>query len=45
LRAARSRPDVGEIKISSDLAQELGSMKVYELLNANPEETYALSIN
>jgi adenylate cyclase len=45
LRAARSRPDVGEIKISSDLAQELGSMKVYELLNAKPEKTYALPIN
>ena len=45
LRAARSRPDVGEIRISSDLSQELGSMKVYELLDANPEKTYALSIN
>jgi adenylate cyclase len=45
LRAARSRPDVGEIRISSDLSEELGSMKVYELLNANPEKTYALSIN
>jgi len=45
LRATRSRPDVGEIRISSDLAQELGSMKVYELLNANPEKTYALTIN
>lgn len=45
LRAARSSPDVGEIKISSDLAQELGSMKVYELLQANPEKTYTLSIN
>jgi adenylate cyclase len=45
LRAARSRPDVGEIKISSDLTQELGNMKVYELLNANPEKAYALPIN
>jgi class 3 adenylate cyclase len=45
LRAARSRPDVGEIKISNDLAQELGSTKVYELLNASPGKTQALSIN
>jgi adenylate cyclase len=45
LRAARSRPDVSEIKISSDLVQELGSMKVYELLNAKPEKVYALPIN
>ena len=45
LRAARSRPDVGEIKISNDLARELGSTKVYELLNAKPDKAQVLSIN
>ena len=45
LRAARSRPDVGEIKISNDLARELGSTKVYELLNVKPEKAQVLPIN
>jgi hypothetical protein len=45
LRATRSRPDVGEIKISTDLAHEFGGMKVYELLSQKPGKPYAVAVN
>jgi len=45
LRATRSRPDVGEIKISPDLVQEFGGMKVYELLSQKPGKPYIVAAN
>jgi class 3 adenylate cyclase/GAF domain-containing protein len=45
MRATRSRPDVGEIKISTDLAHEFGGMKVYELLSEKPGKPYAVAVN
>ena len=45
LRATRSRPDVGEIMISADLSQELGGMKVYELLSQKPGKPYVVAAN
>ena len=45
LRATRSRPDVGELKISADLAHEFGGMKVYELLSQKPGKPYAVAVN
>ena len=45
LRAARSRPDVGEIKISTDLDKELGGMKVFELLDCNNGKPYIVAAN
>jgi class 3 adenylate cyclase/putative methionine-R-sulfoxide reductase with GAF domain len=43
LRAARTRPHVGEIKTSTDLAEELGDMKVYELLGEKPGKPYVIA--
>jgi hypothetical protein len=40
LHAARTRPEVGEIKISSDLDKELGGRKVFELLAQKPGKPY-----
>ena len=45
LRAARSRPDVGEIKISADLTHKFGGMKVYELLSEKPGKPYVVAAN
>ena len=45
LRATRSRPDVGEIKISADLEKELGGMKVFELLERNKDKPYIVAAN
>ena len=45
LRATRSRPDVGEIKISPDLEREFGGMKVYELLSQKPGKPYVVAAN
>ena len=45
LRATRSRPDVGEIKISTDLDKELGSMKVFEVLERNKDKPYIVAAN
>ena len=45
LRATRSRPDVGEIKISADLDKELGGMKVFELLERNKDKPYIVAAN
>jgi hypothetical protein len=45
LRATRSRPDVGEIKISADLAHKFGGMKVYELLSEKPGKPYVVAAN
>ncbi|MGD8342513.1 MAG: GAF domain-containing protein [Desulfobacterales bacterium] len=43
LRAARTRPHVGQIKTSADLAEELGDMKVYELLGQKPDKPYVVA--
>ncbi len=43
LQAARTRPDVGEIKISSDLDKELGGRKVFELLERNSGKPYVVA--
>jgi class 3 adenylate cyclase len=43
LQAARTRPEVGEIKISSDLDKELGSRKVFELLAQKPGKPYIVA--
>ena len=43
LQAARTRPDVGEIKISSDLDNELGGRKVFELLEQKPGKPYVVA--
>jgi class 3 adenylate cyclase len=43
LRAARTRPHVGEIKTSTDLAEELGDMKVFELLGEKPGKPYVIA--
>ncbi len=45
LRATRSRPDVGEIKISADLDKELGGMKVFELLERKNGKPYIVAAN
>jgi class 3 adenylate cyclase/putative methionine-R-sulfoxide reductase with GAF domain len=45
LRAARSRPDVGEIKLSADLDKELGGMKVFELLERKKGKPYIVAAN
>jgi class 3 adenylate cyclase len=45
LRAARSRPDVAEIKISTDLDKDLGGMKVFELLEHNKGKPYIVAAN
>ena len=45
LRATRSRPDVGEIKISADLDKELGGMKVFELLEQDKGKPYIVAAN
>jgi class 3 adenylate cyclase len=45
LRATRSRPDVGEIKISADLDKELGGMKVFELLERKKGKPYIVAAN
>jgi class 3 adenylate cyclase/putative methionine-R-sulfoxide reductase with GAF domain len=45
LRAARSRPDVAEIKVSPDLSQELGGMKVFELLSRKSGKPYSVAVN
>jgi class 3 adenylate cyclase len=43
LQAARTRPDVGEIKISSDLDKELGGRKVFELLARKTDKPYIVA--
>jgi class 3 adenylate cyclase len=43
LQAARTRPDVGEIKISSDLDKELGGRKVFELLGRKTDKPYIVA--
>jgi class 3 adenylate cyclase len=43
LQAARTRPEVGEIKISSDLDKELGGRKVFELLAQKPGKPYIVA--
>jgi class 3 adenylate cyclase/putative methionine-R-sulfoxide reductase with GAF domain len=43
LQAARTRPDVGEIKISSDLEKELGGRKVFELLARKTDKPYVVA--
>ena len=43
LQAARTRPHVGEIKTSTDLAQELGDMKVFELLGEKTDKPYVVA--
>jgi hypothetical protein len=43
LQAARTRPDVGEIKISSDLDKELGGRKVFELLARKTDKPYVVA--
>ena len=43
LQAARTRPDVGEIKISSDLDKELGGRKVFELLERKTGKPYVVA--
>jgi len=43
LRAARTRPSVGEIKISPDLAKELGGRKVFELLGRKTNKPYIVA--
>jgi class 3 adenylate cyclase len=43
LQAARTRPDVGEIKISSDLDKELGGRKVFELLAQKTDKPYIVA--
>jgi class 3 adenylate cyclase len=45
LRAARTRPDVAEIKISADLDKELGSRKVFELLGRKTDKPYIVAAN
>ena len=45
LRATRSRPDVGEIKISADLDKELGGMKVFEVLERKKDKPYIVAAN
>jgi class 3 adenylate cyclase/GAF domain-containing protein len=45
LRATRSCPDVGEIKISADLDKELGGMKVFELLERKTGKPYIVAAN
>jgi class 3 adenylate cyclase len=43
LHAARTRPEVGEIKISSDLDKELGGRKVFELLAQKTGKPYIVA--
>jgi class 3 adenylate cyclase/GAF domain-containing protein len=43
LRAARTRPHVGRIKTSTDLTEELGDMKVYELLGEKTDKPYVVA--
>ena len=43
LRAARTRPHVGQIKTSADLAEEFGDMKVYELLSEKTDKPYVVA--
>ena len=43
LRAARTRPHVGLIKTSADLVEELGDMKVYELLGEKTDKPYVVA--
>ena len=43
LQAARTRPEVGEIKISSDLDKELGGRKVFELLAQKTDKPYIVA--
>jgi len=43
LQAARTRPDVAEIKISSDLDKELGGRKVFELLSRKTDKPYVVA--
>jgi class 3 adenylate cyclase len=43
LRAARTRPHVGQIKTSADLTEELGDMKVYELLGEKTDKPYVVA--
>jgi class 3 adenylate cyclase/GAF domain-containing protein len=45
LRATRSRPDVGQVKISADLDKELGGMKVFELLELKTDKPYIVAAN
>jgi hypothetical protein len=45
LRAARTRPDVAEIKISADLDKELGGRKVFELLGRKTDKPYIVAAN
>jgi class 3 adenylate cyclase len=43
LRAARTRPHVGQIKTSADYAEDLGDMKVYELLGEKTDKPYVVA--
>jgi class 3 adenylate cyclase/GAF domain-containing protein len=45
LRATRSRPGVGEIKLSADLDKEFGGMKVFELLERKTGKPYIVAAN